>query len=243
MIFYDSRISYSQLRSEVDAIAGYLQQCCSVRKGDRVLLDMQNCPQFVIAYYAILRAGAVVVPVSPMNVAEELEHYVTDSGASTALIGQEVYKHFHEAVGAGIDHLIVATYADYLPGDSDITVPMFVSEKRLQPASPGTAWVDALGAGHVPHAQSARADDLAAILYTSGTTGKPKGCMHTHRTIMTTLVGAALWEGVVADSVALATAPFFHVYRHATQHECVNFRRRDDLHSAPLGSTDCRTND
>jgi fatty-acyl-CoA synthase len=191
LVFYDNQISYSQLRKEVDALAGYLQHECGVRKGDRVLLDMQNCPQFVIGYYAILRADAVVVPVSPMNVTDELVHYLADSGAVTALIGQEVYKQFRYLIGTKLEHLIVATYADYLPGDSDVTVPV--------------------KAGKTPQPQTARADDLAAILYTSGTTGKPKGCMHTHRTIMTTVVGAALWEGVMADSVSLATAPFFHV--------------------------------
>ena len=84
LVFYDKKISYTQLRREVDTLAGYLQHQCGVRKGDRVLLDMQNCPQFVIAYYAILRADAVVVPVSPMNVTDELIHYLKDSGATTA---------------------------------------------------------------------------------------------------------------------------------------------------------------
>jgi fatty-acyl-CoA synthase len=71
--------------------------------------------------------------------------------------------------------------------------------------------MDALGAQCAPQPPAAQPDDLAAILYTSGTTGKPKGCMHTHHSIMTTVVGAALWEGVTADSVSLATAPMFHV--------------------------------
>jgi fatty-acyl-CoA synthase len=130
----------------------------------------------------------------------------------TALIGQEVYRQFRYLLGTKLEHLIVATYADYLSGVLDVTVPAFVSERRLSASEPGlVTWVDALQAGHTPQAQTAQAYDLAAILYTSGTTGKPKGCMHTHRTIMTTVVGAALWEGVMADSVSLATAPFFHV--------------------------------
>lgn len=212
LIFYDNKISYSRVRSEVDALAGYLQEKCGVRKGDRVLLDMQNCPQFIIGYYAILRADAVVVPVSPMNVTDELVHYLMDSGATTALIGQEVYKQFRYLIGTKLEHLIVATYVDYLPGESDITVPVFVTEQRLTASEPGLVkWGDALAAGCAPKPQSAQSNDLAAILYTSGTTGKPKGCMHTHRSIMTTLVGAVLWEGVTADSVSLATAPFFHV--------------------------------
>lgn len=212
LIFYDGKLSYARLKLEVDALAGYLQQECGVRKGDRVLLDMQNCPQFAIAYYAILRADAVVVPVSPMNVADELVHYLSDSGASTALIGQEVYKHFRQFVGTTVEHLIVASYADYLPGDSDVTVPVFVTEQGMSTTQPGVvAWMDALAAQCTPKPPTAQPGDLAAILYTSGTTGKPKGCMHTHQSVMTTAVGAALWEGVTADSVSLATAPMFHV--------------------------------
>lgn len=212
LIFYDNEISYAQIHREVNALAGYLQEQCGVRKGDRVLLDMQNCPQFVIGYYAILRADAVVVPVSPMSVTDELAHYLLDSGATTALIGEEIYKAFRSLIGTRIDHLIIATHVDYLPAESDMPVPGFLTEQHPVASEPGAVtWIDALGAGCAPRPRKAQADDLAAILYTSGTTGKPKGCMHTHRTIMTTLAGAALWEGVTADSVALATAPFFHV--------------------------------
>ncbi|HVJ11648.1 MAG TPA: AMP-binding protein, partial [Burkholderiales bacterium] len=65
--YYGAPLSYERLKREVDALAGFLQQCLGVRRGDRVLLYAQNCPQYVIAYYAILRADAVVVPVNPMN--------------------------------------------------------------------------------------------------------------------------------------------------------------------------------
>jgi fatty-acyl-CoA synthase len=212
IIFYDKRLTYAELHREVDALAGYLQHECGVAKGDRVLLDMQNCPQFVIAYYAILRVDAVVVPVSPMNVTDELAHYIDDSGSKTALVAQEVYNRFRQMVGTRVENLIVATYIDYLPVDTDFTVPAFIGENRLVADDRGVvAWRDAVSAGYSPQPQTAQADDLAAILYTSGTTGRPKGCMHTHRTIMMTLVGAAIWEGMTADAVSLATAPMFHV--------------------------------
>ncbi|HEX9433190.1 MAG TPA: AMP-binding protein, partial [Burkholderiales bacterium] len=73
--YYGSRVTYGELKRDADALAGFLQQRCGVAKGERVLLYLQNCPQFIIAYYAVLRADAVVVPVNPMNRTEELRHY------------------------------------------------------------------------------------------------------------------------------------------------------------------------
>src|SRR5215468_3823068 len=81
ILYYGNAVTYAELERAAAAVAGYLQQRCGVRRGDRVMLYAQNCPHFVIAYYAILRADAVVVPVNPMNKSEELAHYVEDSDA------------------------------------------------------------------------------------------------------------------------------------------------------------------
>ena len=211
-IFYDSQLCYAQFRREAQALAGWLQRRCGVRKGERVLLDMQNSPQFMLGYYAILRADAVVVPVSPMNVTDELEHYVADSGARTALVAQELYEQFRPLLGKGLDHIVVATYSDYLEDTTSLELPAVLSAPRASIAQPGVAsWREAIDAGHRPDPPAASADDLCAILYTSGTTGKPKGCMHTHHSVMCTAVGGALWEGMAPHSVVLATAPMFHV--------------------------------
>src|ERR1700712_172707 len=67
LIFYDSAVSFAQFLDETQRVAGFLEQRCAIRPGDRVLLLMQNSPQFIIAYYGILRANAVVVPLNPMN--------------------------------------------------------------------------------------------------------------------------------------------------------------------------------
>ena len=80
LIFFGRVFSYSELRDTAQRLAARLHDL-GVRKGDRVLLDMQNCPQLVIAHFAILRANAVVVPVNPMNRAEEFKHYIDDAGS------------------------------------------------------------------------------------------------------------------------------------------------------------------
>lgn len=211
-VFFDSRLTYRDFVAEAEALAGYLQHDCGVARGDRVLLDMQNSPQFVLAYYAILRADAVVVPVSPMNVTQELEHYFDDSGAAVALVGQELYSHLKPLMGTRAKRAVVAAYSDHLTAATELTVPEFIRAPRAAIADAGVvAWSDAIAAGRTPRPHTAGPDDLAAILYTSGTTGKPKGCMHTHHTLMSTAVGGALWEGMMQDSVVLATAPMFHV--------------------------------
>src|SRR5437867_5020066 len=83
-VFFGQRLSYAELHAQTEAIAGWLQSV-GVKAGDRVLLYMQNCPQYAVAYYAILRANAVVVPVNPMNRADEFTHYITDPQAKVAI--------------------------------------------------------------------------------------------------------------------------------------------------------------
>jgi len=214
IVFYDSILSYRELLAEVEALAGYLQQVCGVQRGDRVLLDMQNSPQFVIAYYAILRADAMVVPVNPMLMTEELRHYVEDSGARVAIAAQEVFARLRPLVGTSpLAHAVVATYSDYLSAPTDLPVPDFVAAPREVPAQLGVVgWRQALDAGHAPGPHLAGPDDLACMPYTSGTTGKPKGCVHTHRSVMFTAVAGAHWAGsAVPDQTILAVLPFFHV--------------------------------
>ena len=113
-------LAMRELKRQVDALAGFLQQRCGVARGDRVLLYAQNSPQFVIAYYAILRADAVVVPVNPMNRTEELRHYVEDSDARVAIAGQDVLR---EIEPLGLPHVLPIVYSDYLTGETDLPVP------------------------------------------------------------------------------------------------------------------------
>jgi fatty-acyl-CoA synthase len=145
-------------------------------------------------------------------VTDELEHYVADSGARAALVAQDLYPQLRPLLGRGLEHVVTATYSDYLTEATPLAVPALLAAPRDPRGDPGvTAWHDALAAACIPSEPRAAYDDLCAILYTSGTTGKPKGCMHTHHSVMCTAVGGALWEGMRPHSVVLSTAPMFHV--------------------------------
>ncbi len=217
--FYGRRLSYRELQAEVDALAGYLQQSCGVQQGDRVLLQMQNSPQFIIAFYAILRADAVIVPVNPMLLRDELRHAVEDSGATLALCAQELLPELAPLLQTGLlRQIVVACYADYLGESMESTEPTRgLPDWLLAPSVDHgdariTHWADAISAQRIPAPHRAGPDDLACLLYTSGTTGQPKACMHQHRSLMFNAISGALWAGgASADHVILLSLPLFHV--------------------------------
>jgi fatty-acyl-CoA synthase len=212
LVFYDTPITFREFRDECERLAGFLEREWGVTKGDRVLLFAQNSPQFVIGYYATLRANAVVVPVNPMNLTEELRHYVKDSGAKVAIVSQELYAQAKPLVGDGLDRVIVGAYSDYLKRPTGLNVPDFIRAPRQPIADAGvTLWTDALARNVRPGPMTAGPDDLCVMPYTSGTTGQPKGCMHTHRSTLHTIVAGTQWFGINQDAVFLAVLPFFHV--------------------------------
>src|SRR4029453_18069580 len=201
--FYGTPVTYAELKREADALAGFPPHPCGGAKGDRCPLYLQNSPQFVIGYYAILRADAVVVPVNPMNRSEELSHYVADSDARIAFAGQDVLEHI---APLGLERLIVARYADYLPATTDLPLPDF-----LRRPTPSNSWREAMEANLAPGPHAAGPDDLAVMPYTSGTTGRPKGCMHTHSSVQATTVPYLNWRGAQDGAVVLCALPMFHV--------------------------------
>ncbi|HET7479063.1 MAG TPA: long-chain fatty acid--CoA ligase [Rubrobacteraceae bacterium] len=213
IIYYGTEIPYKRLLDEVNALAGYLQRELGVEKGDRVLLYMQNSPQFVMAFYAVLRLGAVVVPVNPMLVTNELTHYVEDSEARVAIVGQELYPKVSPLLAeSGSERVIVAAYSDYLEKETDLAVPDVVTAPREEVTDEGvTSWGEALKSGHEPGPVVVGAEDMALLPYTSGTTGRPKGCVHTHRTLQATLVGVGVWNTTTPAAVMLCVLPLFHV--------------------------------
>jgi fatty-acyl-CoA synthase len=212
-ICYDNALTFARLKAQAEALAGFLQQRCGVAKGDRVLLFAQNSFNFVIAYYATLRADAVVVPINPMNLTQEVRGYLKDCGAATAIVAQELWPQMAPLVADGtIAHAIVAAYADYLEKPTDLKLADAFRLPRQAIAGPNvTLWSDAMSANLSPSEHTVGPDDLACMPYTSGTTGEPKGCMHTHRSVMHTLVGGCEWFRTVPEIVYLGVLPYFHV--------------------------------
>jgi fatty-acyl-CoA synthase len=213
LVFYDTAVTFAEIFAEAELIAGFLERQCGVRKGDRVLLLMQNSPQFVIAYYGILRANAVVVPLNPMNLTHEIARYTQDAAADTIIVSQELYSRVEPLLrNSGLKSALVAAYSDYLKQPTALAVPDFIAAPRLDLAGPGvTLWRDALASGLQPGSLTAGPDDLCVMPYTSGTTGTPKGCMHTHRSAMHTTVAGMRWFSIQPELTLMAVAPLFHV--------------------------------
>lgn len=209
--FYGQDITYASLAERVSRLAGHLR-AQGVQPGDRVMLDMQNSATFIVACYAILHAGAVVVPVNPMNMGDELRWMLQDSGAQVALVAQELWPRVQPLLAEGLlRHVVVAAYACDLPPSPQGPVPAEIATPLEALNAPGLClWADALRAQALP-CSNRGGDDLAVLAYTSGTTGHPKGCMLSHRALQAAVWTLVVWNRWSTDAVALATAPYFHI--------------------------------
>ena len=220
LVFFDRTLTYRELHEQVERLAAHLRQQ-GVEDGDRVILFMQNCPQWAVAHYAILRANAVVVPVNPMNRPDELVHYITDPDARVAICAADLAADLHQANEAvpeaqRLRHVVVSHYSDGFGAAAEIPPAWgaWLGTRHAAPAfSSGTVsdWTTALACQGAAPAHNRGPDDLAVLPYTSGTTGLPKGCMHPHRTIMHNAVGATLWSNSTCENIGLLVVPMFHI--------------------------------
>ena len=231
--FLGSALSYQQLTQQAERIAAWLHDK-GIQKGDRVLLDMQNCPQLVAAHFGILRANAVVVPVNPMNRAKELEHYITDAQARIAITTADVAAEMAAASdalpeGERLQHLLVTHYSDAFDPLSQaqeawplswqawltqrIELPVFQGGKSHE-------WTQVLANTSALPPLTVTPSDLAILPYTSGTTGLPKGCMHPHSSVMHNAMCGAIWNNGSHENIGLCVVPMFHITGLVTVMHC-----------------------
>ncbi|MBC7702657.1 MAG: AMP-binding protein, partial [Rhodoferax sp.] len=176
-------ISYSELLHAVERMAGHFQHAFSLAAGERVLLYMPNSREWIIAYYAILYCSAIVVPVNPMYRNAELQPVLKETEPVIAVCSDK-----------GLAEVKLAVAGQTLRG-------IVGSGQVLSHAENGPAPTPLV---HEP-------DRLALILYSSGSTGVPKGCMHTHRTLNASTVIVAQWMWMAPASIHLVALPFFHI--------------------------------
>ncbi len=194
-IWQDQPFSYSSLTEDINQAAGTLESL-GIQKGDRVALLLGNSPEFVISYYSILRIGAAVVPMNPMYTASELEFILSNSGAK-AIVGIGKMKDpLLQAKDklSSLDHVILTGEGS----DSSSSYIPFSSLLDNNQAPLGSV--------------SLTKEDTAVILYTSGTTGRPKGAILTHENVLSNALATAEAMEYEEKDVSMAVLPMFHVF-------------------------------
>lgn len=219
--FFGRRTTYAELGDQVARAAEGLRRL-GVRAGDRVALLLPNCPQHVVAFYAVLRLGAVVVEHNPLYTSRELRHQFESHQARVVIAWDKAVP----AVQAfpsdvEIDHVVAVNLLKAFPASKRLALGLPVPSLRrtraglTAPTTGTTSWEDLLSHGPIaathprPHVE-----DLAAIQYTSGTTGQPKGAMLTHLNLYSNaLQGEAWMHGAeYRKEIFYAILPMFHAF-------------------------------
>ena len=210
IVYYGNTISYQALLERVQKLAGYLQHVLKLKANQRVALYMQNSPQFIIAYYAVLAANGVIVPINPMYRRKELAHILLDCGAKAVFFGEEL----GEEVAAirkecGGPSLISVYYRDEINPQSTCPIPENIQATGFKAV--GLSWRDIFTHNSPMPTHDRKPEDWCIIPYSSGTTGHPKGCLHTHASVNATIRTYPDWIGMKAGAKVLASLPLFHV--------------------------------
>ena len=206
--FFGHNITYAEFADQAARFATWLTRA-GLAKGDRVALYLQNSPQFLIAFYGTLRAGGIAVTINPMLRAPEAGFFLSDSGARILVCAQNLAPDLLTSATPAIDHIITASYADYLPTQCDYPLQDWVTAPST-PIPGTTPWSATLA---TPPAKPAplSPDDPCLLLYTSGSTGGPKGALHTHAGLMVSIAGLAVWHGQSAANRILGVPPMYQM--------------------------------
>jgi long-chain acyl-CoA synthetase len=224
IIFLGKRMTYQELEERVKRFATAISQM-GVRKGDRVASILPNCPQFPIAYYGAMRAGAIFVQMNPLNSEEEIQFQLADSGAETVIVPDALdlpAKVKRVRSRTSIKRIINTSIKEYLPFPKNVLYPLVAKPSRFDRGE-DIYFMKELLMTHPPSppAVTVQQDDVALLLYTGGTTGISKGCMLTHRNLVSNAVQCSLWfaKAERGKEIFLSVLPFFHSYGMTT---CLN---------------------
>ncbi|MCB0075953.1 MAG: long-chain fatty acid--CoA ligase [Anaerolineales bacterium] len=224
-IFYNNKLSYKELDKAVTQFAAGLQ-ALGMQPGDRVAVYLPNSPQFIIAYYGILRAGGIVVPSNIQYVPRELKHQFNDSGCKYVVALSKFYPNVREIRDqTAVEHVIVTNIKEYFPRVLNVLFTLAKEKKeghRVDISNErGTHWFqDVLEIGEArglePVATSN--EDTALLGYTGGTTGVPKGAELTHRNLLANVYQLRAWDTEMrpGNEVVMGALPFFHSYGMST---------------------------
>lgn len=217
--FLGKKLTYAQMAALVNKAVKGLQGI-GVRKGTKVGLYLPNCPQFIIFYYAILKAGGTVVNYNPLYAFREIKHQVEDSG-TTILITLNLKDLFNKATSllnsTTLEHIIVTGLDEYLPFPKNLLFS-FVKRNDIANVSYSRVILSARGIlendGKYVEETIEPEKDIAVLQYTGGTTGIPKGAMLTHANIYANMAQSRFWFANLKDGeeCMLAALPFFHVF-------------------------------
>jgi len=218
----DVEITYRELGKMVDELAWYLQHKTSLKRGDRIAIQMPNILQFPVAFYASIKAGLVVVNTNPLYTAEEMRHQFKDSGVKGIIILENFASKLEEIIDqTEITEVMVTKIGDLLGGLKGTIVNAVVKHlKKMVPAWKLASFVwfkDALkqAAGKKPDHVPMELDDLALLQYTGGTTGISKGAMLTHGNICSNMEQVYAWIGnlfIKGKETVITPLPLYHIF-------------------------------
>jgi long-chain acyl-CoA synthetase len=230
LIYFGTKLTYARLSNLANRFAVSLQRL-GVQKGDRVAIALPNIPQYPIAFFGALRAGAVVVPTNPLYTAHEMQYQLADSGAKV-LVMLDMYYPLVRTIRqeTELEHVIVTSPADYLPPLLHTLYPLTLRGSRLPTPAltdkelQSDSTLHTMQAMLISHTKGgielfnlptlSHEDDLAVLQYTGGTTGLSKGAMLTHRNLIANAMQTWNWTPTTheGEEVTLCVAPFFHAY-------------------------------
>ncbi|MBO2454010.1 AMP-binding protein [Actinomadura barringtoniae] len=225
LVFFGHTMDYRELREAVDRFAAGLHRL-GVQPGDRVALILPNCPQMVIAFFGVLRRGAIAVPHNPLYTEEEMAQQLADCGARVAVVVDRAYGTLRAVRNeVPLDHVVVTSMVDYLPRMKRLALRLpLLQTQRMRakltaevPNEPGTMRFAELQQPAHRRVRQYRVDPgthLATIQYTGGTEGRPKGAMLTHRNLVANAFQQQAWDTGSRDGheVTLAVLPLFHSF-------------------------------